>query len=191
METQTKQVYRWVPKDSDPIEHELGIAYVYETPRGFAVVAYAGRAGKASFHKVYRKAEQRDNRVARFFRGLEQHALLVAERKSERSKSHTLTVGTILHHSWGYDQTNCDYYQVISVTEHGATIREIASRTVPSSEVSHGMADKRVAVKDQFCGEPIKVRVRGDNYIHMSKGALSHGSVSVWDGKPNYCSWYA
>jgi hypothetical protein len=188
---------RWVPKGSREISHELGVVYVYEYETGpmkvaaFAVCAYTGRANKAAFHESYHRAESRDKRVADFFSGLESHAREKAAWKAETSKPHTLRPGVILHHSWGWEQTQCDYYQVLSVTDHTMIIQAIGDETVEGSTYSHGMADMRLPVRDAFCGKPFRVKVDGRNYVRVGDGPLSHGSCSVWDGKAQYCSWYA
>lgn len=50
-----------------------------------------------------------------------------AERKAFR---HTLKVGDVLYASWGYDQTNIDYYQITELHgEHLVSARPIASAT--------------------------------------------------------------
>lgn len=39
--------------------------------------------------------------------------------------AHPLTVGTVLYSSWGYDQTNIDFYEVVKATAKTVTIRGI------------------------------------------------------------------
>lgn len=46
----------------------------------------------------------------------------------------TPIVGDILVCSWGYNQTNIDYYQVIAVTASSVRIREIGAAVVRSTE---------------------------------------------------------
>lgn len=41
-------------------------------------------------------------------------------------------VGDIFHCSWGYDQTNCDYFEVVRVTRCAAEVRPIGSVIVDS-----------------------------------------------------------
>jgi hypothetical protein len=43
-------------------------------------------------------------------------------------------VGDILHHSWGYDQTNCDFYQVVEAKKASVILKKIGAKTVPGSE---------------------------------------------------------
>lgn len=186
-----KLASRFIPKGSTEIRHPLGVAYTQDTERAFFAIAYIGNAGKRCFYESYRRADLRDKRVSEFFSGLEKRAVLMAECRVQRAAPHSIKVGTILHHSWGWEQTNCDYYQVISVTAHTITVRAIGDSTVLGSSYSHGMADMRLAVADSFSGEPITLKASSAGISNKSGGALSHGSISVWDGKPNYCSWYA
>lgn len=187
---------RWIPKGSTEVRHALGVCYTEDIGRNgrelFTAIAYNGTSSKRAFYESYRTREARDKRVRDFFAGLESHAVMMTDIKVERSKPHTLAVGDIIHHSWGWDQTNCDYYQVIAVTDHGATVREIASKTVSGGTFAHGMAGYRTAVKDGFCNDAFRIQVDGSNHVRsMSKGPLAHGSANKWDGQPDYCSWYA
>lgn len=40
-------------------------------------------------------------------------------------KQHNFKIGDILHHSWGYDQTNADFYQVLRVTDKSVWIAQL------------------------------------------------------------------
>lgn len=67
-------------------------------------------------------------------------------------------IGTLLCNSWGYDQTNIDYYEVVARSKTGAqvTLRRIASKTVSAGEF---MSAKVAPCPGQFIGDPIKKRV--------------------------------
>ncbi len=176
---------RIIPENSTKIEHALGVAYVRESRGKYEAVAYSGRAIKPAFYEAYRHESDRAKRVADFFTGLEQHAALKATWAAERTAPHSLKPGDIIHHSWGWEQTQCDFYQITDVTPHGATIRAIGAETVPGSEGF--MSCRYTAIKDNFTGEPLKVKINGRNTVTT----LKHGHASLWDGRPEYCSWYA
>lgn len=56
-------------------------------------------------------------------------------------------VGDIFYDSWGYEQTNVDFYQVVSLrAAHTAIIRRIGGRVVEES----GMSGKIVPSRDNF-----------------------------------------
>jgi hypothetical protein len=100
-----------------------------------------------------------------------------------------IKVGDIYHYSWGYEQTQCEYYQVIEKNGKTVKIREIGSQTVPGSEGF--MSDSRIPVKDSFLDKaPILTKriqfSNGEAYLSMD-----YGSCNPWNGKAHYCSWYA
>ena len=84
-----------------------------------------------------------------------------------------LEVGTILYSSWGYDQTNIDFYQVIEKKNESVTIRPIASRNVRDA----GFMSNYVApIKDHFTGEAQLKRI-GCGGITLK----SYSSAWIWD----------
>ncbi|EHJ8029657.1 hypothetical protein KB282_003910 [Escherichia coli] len=54
----------------------------------------------------------------------------------------TVSVGDVFVSSWGYEQTNVNFYQVISVHR------------------THSMSGYKTPLLNDFCGEPLKRRVR-------------------------------
>ena len=112
-------------------------------------------------------------------------------RKGTPEKIDSVKLGDIFHFSWGYEQTNVDFYQVIEKSGRMLTLREIGQKST-DRETGNSMADYRVAVKDAFLPDkkPIKklLQFSGNTpYIRIE----SFGWCSLWDGDPTYCSWYA
>jgi hypothetical protein len=100
-------------------------------------------------------------------------------------------VGSIFVWSWGWEQTNLDFFQVIEKKTKSVIVREIAQETVEGSTYSHGIADNRVAVKDAFLKDSKPQRkvlkfMQGRPYLHQE-----YGWCELWDGTPQYSSWYA
>lgn len=120
-------------------------------------------------------------------------------------------VGDIFEMSWGYDQTNVDYFQVVSVTGKGVYVREIGAKTVPGSEGF--MSDRRMPAPDAFLQSSSWCEPRG---IDPETGCRIRGNVPTFrridysgDGgasfnfrgryfarrisatESTYCSWYA
>lgn len=119
------------------------------------------------------------------------------ERKAERKKAlevNPFQVGQVIYDSWGYEQTNIDFYQVIEVKNKSVVLREIKGRMVPSEGYS-SMAGLIAPVENSFCGEPILKKVNAWVSETSTRYYLSseHGSMSVYDrGEEGvYCSWYA
>lgn len=104
-------------------------------------------------------------------------------------------IGDIIYNSWGYEQTNVEFYQVVRMTAKTICVEEIAQEQVPESMNGHGMSCDVIAVKDSFLknGGKFQLQVKvfkadGDHYL---AGGESFYSFGKWNGTPKYCSWYA
>jgi hypothetical protein len=121
------------PKDArlDERSNELGEVYVYERLGKLYAVAFVGTAGRPSWHYRFSNEERRQARIAEFFAGLQDHAKRVSDRRKAASAyQHDVKVGDIFRSSWGYDQTNIDYYQVVRlIGSHMAEVREIGAQS--------------------------------------------------------------
>jgi hypothetical protein len=98
--------------------------------------------------------------------------------RKEAAANHPLQPGDILYSSWGYDQTNVDFYEVIGITKSMATIQMIEKRILAPGR---GM-DKVVPVPGMAHprAKLLKKRVRPDGAVTIS----SYASAYPWDGKP-------
>jgi hypothetical protein len=105
-----------------------------------------------------------------------------AARTAERAAE--IHVGSILHYSWGYDQTNTDFFEVVEKHGLAVVIREIASRIVPGSEGF--MCESRCPAPGDFIGKPMRKRI-GPYGISMAHGTAS--VVQPWE--KHYTSHYA
>ncbi len=108
----------------------------------------------------------------------------IAERLAEQLR--LIQVGTLLCDSWGYEQTNIDFYEVVARRGSMVTVRPISQSSVPGSESSHGMADMVCPVPGHFTGEPFTKRITAYGL------SMKHGTASVVDPwEKHYRSWYA
>jgi len=111
------------------------------------------------------------------------------QKRSEQRKAyqHTLKVGDILCSSWGYDQTNVDFYQVINIpSKKSVTIRKIGL-DMPRGEEGFMCGYSAVPIKDSFTGEPFTKRVTTGGSVKLT----DYSYAWLWDGKEKYVSWYA
>jgi len=151
----------------------------YENNGKLFGVAFQGRAQKPLWHYRFRNEAQLKQEVLNTVERRRQHIQHKKERQEERRQfRHDLKVGTILYTSWGYDQTNIDFYQVVEAGEKSVVIREVAQKTVRQSRG----ADYVVAVPNKFTGPKMKKRVRPGNSVKIE----SYANARVWDGKPKY-----
>ncbi len=97
-----------------------------------------------------------------------------------------ITIDTLLHGSWGYDQTNCELYQVIEKPSRcKVIIREIKSQVVKDSESFMSCTLK--PVKNVFVGPEKKCTI-------SAYGVILHRSCTLHpttENETHYSSWYA
>lgn len=101
--------------------------------------------------------------------------------QTKRDFQHGLKDGDILYSSWGYDQTNVNFYEVVRTTEKGVAVREVASKVVREERG----ATYVVAVPGRFIGAPlmkIPQTRSGGVYVKISSSQTAY----LWDGKPKY-----
>lgn len=152
--------------------------YVFDTHRGKpAAVGFHGKAQKPDFNNLYTSEEHRAKTISGFIQGRKSHAESMVERKAKRTKPHSFKVGDILYSSWGYDQTNIDFYQVIGTTKRTVVIRKIGGKTTSSNPpIEHVVADP-----GNFIDEPMKKVVNND-----AVRIASYAWAYLWDGTPKY-----
>jgi len=156
------------------------IAYIAETSEGTPIaVVFGGKRSKPDLNYSYATAERRNSHVAKMFEYIRKRDERSRQRRQPQKR--TLEVGDILYTSWGYEQTNVDFYQVTGlVGKASATLRKVGADMEPTE----GMSGKKCAIPGKFTGEPFTVRVNGD----CCKVDGQH--ARKWGGKPVYCSWY-
>lgn len=156
---------------------------------------FKGRSAKPVANYYYPSYERREEAIAKWKVIADSAEELKIQRKKEKKEAGTpkSEVGTIFVDSWGYDQTNVDYYQIIErPSAHFAIVRQIGSTIV---EGSQGMDCRNVmAEKDAFCGEPFRVKLTKPGYRGKDTEYFkvkSYSSAHTWDGTSNYSSSYA
>ena len=199
-----KTLPRYIPENSTPLERAglPAIVYTYTDNKGRpSAIAYIGKQGKKTWHYCFRNEEQRNVEIDKFFDGIAEREDFKLSRKVEKTCfKHGYQVGDILYSSWGYDQTNTEFYQVIAKTEKTVTLRHIGANHVAGNDGF--MCGSITADKDNFKGEPFTRTVSpcgrmGDE--HKAKGSVSYSeypggyskSLWWWDGQPCHISWYA
>lgn len=110
-----------------------------------------------------------------------------ARAEKDREAAKNCQPGQIFVESWGYDQTNIDFYQVISVKGVTATLQAIEAERVETIS----MQGKATPIKDSFTGKPFQKRVADYGGGRPSFSGVAHGWLSLWDGTPQSWTAYA
>ena len=183
--------YFYIPEGATLLETECNhvAVYVYTDKRERpCALAFHGKAQKPDFHYSFKSEERRAEHIRHYAEGQAATLESKAARKQERNYfEHTLKVGQIMRNSWGYDQTNVDYFQVTKIiSPKMVEIRPISQRTV---EATGSMSSRVAPVRDSFHGESMRKRVTVDNAVKIhSWGSWAY---PVSDNETTHCSWYA
>ena len=153
-----------------------------------AAIAYKGHSSKSFFNTLFKSVESREKFINEKIELLTKRELQKQidkeKRKQETAKFlEALRPGTILSDSWGYDQTNVEFYKVIRRKGHKVTIGELGHKQV---EGSGSFMSCKVTPSDNFTDAPITVNIRGP-WVKID----SCVSLSLWHGEAVYKSWYA
>jgi hypothetical protein len=153
--------------------------------------AFTGKASKPSFYYSYSSEQRREESIKKWIDGLFSAQKRKTEWKQELNKDHDVKEGDVFRSSWGYDQTNVDYFQVTKVIGKMVEVRKIAQERIDTGD----MCGQCVPSLNVFIGLPMRKKVtRGDtikiehNYAYLEKPELVHG-VKVYKG--TYFSSYA
>lgn len=161
-------------------------------PRGtiYGLKIWNPKAVKPYANYGFRTAERRDEYLAEQIKGHESYQAIKAKRKADRKGTPEdlakVKVGTIFAYSWGYEQTNVDFYEVVELKGSSVLVREIGLK---STGATGSMSDNVVPCKGNFTGPALLKKLSFSNGQPLL--SMPHGGCSVWDGRPEYRSWYA
>ncbi len=101
---------------------------------------------------------------------------------------HQYQVGCILNSSWGYEQTNIDFYKIVKRSNNFITLQQIGQNKNYTSDMSGTtLPDINTTI-----GQPFRRKLMiHNNQILGCKLEKSYGSISAWEGKPEQFSTYA
>ncbi len=159
------------------------------------------RIPRPLFNYRFRSLEKMNNFCQEWINEKRQEAEAKKNKKSllaQAAKSeHPYKVGQIIYNSWGWEQTNIDFYQVVEVKPKSIKIRAITSAYAKDQKCCGSMSAYVVPVKDDFKDEPQIKRVL--LYLSSTDNTptfyikAKYGSYSIYDqGDAGlYSSWYA
>jgi hypothetical protein len=160
---------------------------------------YKARFPKPLFNYRFRSAERMYEFCMEWIEKVERNINAEKARKEQKkiaqqNMKHNFKVGQVLYNSWGYDQTNISFYQVIESKQKSIVLRKIASSSVAGTEGF--MCVNVKPIENAFVGEPILKRVvvsvgySGNVSYHIS---AEHGCFCEYKASQEgvYSSWYA
>ncbi|MEX9892495.1 hypothetical protein AB7W78_18940 [Providencia rettgeri] len=100
----------------------------------------------------------------------------------------SVSVNDVFVSSWGYEQTNVNFYQVISL--HGkktVTVREIRAETIFDSS----MSGKKKPILNDFIGEPLRRQIKDYGSKPLIKiEEFERASLTSTDKEYFFSTWY-
>ena len=174
----------YIPKDAVQIDigndHDA-VVYGYDVKDAPCAIAFHGKAQKPDWHYQFKNTEQRDRKIQDLVDSRRAHAERKEKRKADKKKPHGLKVGDILQSSWGYDQTNVDWYEVVAVRGAMVDIQHVRSTVTEAGEGYDYVAPlpgerfgRIYSKRPTFYGDTLAVKI------------TSFASAYIWDGQPKH-----
>ena len=156
------------------------VAYAFEQAGRPCVKVFFGKQAKPVGYHSFKTAAAREAAVVRYFEGRRATVAAKAGYKADRLVKNTLVVGDILSASWGYEQTNVDFYEVTEVAGQHVIIRKIGADSQDT-----GWAQGRcVPQSGVFVGEPMRKLVQYGNQVKVRHTTASKWNTSTVAGVP-------
>lgn len=149
-------------------EYQLvGKYYLYYT------VGMSAKPEHLSFSSEHRAAKHYFDLVTANKAYFERQRAEAAEKAQFKT---SIVAGDIFYTSWGYDQTNVDFYQVTAIIgSQMVKVREVGKKIVKSD----GYSEEVVPASDHFVGSEKRIRVQmGD------RAKIDGHYASKWSGGP-------
>ena len=194
----SNEIFRWVPPGFELIREvpELGVQVYSKTKPSILAIFFGGKRGKSDWYYSFRSVDAMNAKIDDTINSIQQSKIAVARRRAERAAPTNVAVGDVFRCSWGYDQTNIDYFQVIEVSGAYVTVREIGQM----AEETGFMSGNCVPALNQFRGEPMRKKIQncgGEPYFKVYSFANAYrmkpvakvANVPVF--KSSYWSAYA
>jgi hypothetical protein len=175
----------FIPTDGVKIEREglIGAeAYKYECRGKLCAMMFIGKQAKPAMNYKYATIERRDAAIDEFF----DNQAKVAEFKKERAAAAkarkeeakaNVKVGDIFCGSWGYDQTNQEFYQVVQKKGGTCKLQEIGKKIVETQQTCEYVRP----APDIKIGEPVTKRIN-------QSGGFTFDVFNLYpdEGRPRY-----
>lgn len=180
----------FIPKNMEKVISMAGTELFMSTDttnnNPFKAMGFSGKKAKPDFFFCFKTAERRLEFVTNWENKLRARAKLIQDRKDARKAPTTIKEGDIMYSSWGYDQTNIDWFQVTKVI--GARMIEL--QKINGTRTYDDLQDRgtTMPVKDSFITseKPFRKLVNNDA-VTIS----SFARAWLWDGRSKFFSTYA
>ncbi len=189
-------------KFDDKIETVNYVCYINKTD--LLALCYVGKATKPAFYyryrnisQLYESVKEALSRYDEYFRGKAERAAKMKELNKCFDIQKYLKIGDIIQNTWGYEQTNQEFYQVTGFKGRTQIIIKELCQDHISRDGYSSMSAFTVPVKDKFYKEGATFTLtckasESNPFYHICNPARHRFYYfHVWCGTPQYVSWYA
>ena len=148
-------------------------------------IAFPIKGKNSIWYYGFRSKESMQKKIDALIEGRIKWKEEVKKRRAERYQPHNVKVGDIFYSSWGYDQTNIDYFKITKlIGKNKVEYAKVSTNILYDNDSTlHKSQDKTTP------GSNVGKSVRG--LINMTGGRPSisiesFASAYPWDGKPLY-----
>ena len=166
---------RFIPDGATRISHKPSATdvYLYTAGNRPCAKAYVGKADKYVFNMSFANETTRERHVRSFIGAQIARLAAKAETAARRTAPNLLCKGDILSASYGWEQTNIDFFEVLDVSGQYATICKIAA----VSEETSSMIGKCRPLPGQPTGEPMRKLVQWGDSVRIA----SYATARKWN----------
>ncbi len=174
-------------------KYAQAVAAVGEMAGKIVYKVWQGKAAKPCAYYTARNLGQVEKSVTFYFERQKEREESRANRRKTQTKvvaGDHFEVGDILSYSWGYDQTNVDFFQVVRVLNRQVELRKVYQNS----------SDRQGGPTGGYCqprrfefvegSEPFKKSVQVFREGEPGYISFDHGVGRKWDGKALYTSSY-
>lgn len=195
---------RYIPKGAIKVADKKSdaVAYFYGSPNPNQIIngkpapcarVFYGKQTKPVLAAIFGSTPKmsgealRAERVGQYFKARQETlARKAAEREARKATGRGVEVGQFLASSWGYDQTNVNFYKVTKLI--GTTMAEVVA--VGNNDVGGGGSGS-MSSKVIPCEEPAPGAKVYKVVVKAGRATINGNYASLWDGLPKFTSWYA
>lgn len=178
------------PKNIEKIEGgDLYQVFIKHTHDAHYVYCFRGTAGNPTARQAFRTPEEATEYATKWAKFEEARATKKAEQKEQKKTQQktgsleaakAVKTGDVFVCSWGYKQTNVNFYQVLAVTGQTVTVQEIGCKiTETHNRNTHSVKP----VKNDFIAvsAPIKKLLKGNGKTPQIELGYGVGQLTNWE----------
>lgn len=162
-----------IPQHAQKITVKVDGSVIYKWAADGKILlkAFKGKSAKPSFYYSYKNDESANKKISAWIESLRIMNAAKIRDKAEKNQPHNIKIGDIFRSTWGYDQTNVEFWECVSVSGALITVREIAQQR----EYTESMSGNCLPIPGKFIGAEKKCRVQYGTRIKVSDCA--HASL--------------